>query len=166
MSFPFFHWPLPGDVTLDLSICWLMEDGCNVLDAPGGRGSGCPLALLPSCPTSNRDLWYDCSATPVCFLVIVGWLFDVGLWSGEWSGLCEMRTGEACKEHVILSKREVSKGDEALNEEWKKSTVLNLFGLRTGLDKPLLGALLAGASSLKLYRTPSTLSSLGNPLRR
>lgn len=166
MSFPFFHWALTGD-TSGLSICWWVMGDCDGLETPGGRGRGWTLALLPSSHASEWDLLYECKEAFICFLVFKHEFCDVGLWSGEWSGL-HMILGDNIWEGEpgILSWGEASKADEACNGELKRSKVLNLCGLRTGLEKPLLGALLAGKLRLKSYRTPSTLSSLENPRRR
>jgi hypothetical protein len=51
-------------------------------------------------------------------------------------------------------------------EEGKRSPEFNLRGLAAGLEKTLVGALLAGALSLKLQFPRSTFRSWENPLKK
>lgn len=160
-SFPFSHWPFVGDIH-GLSILLWMVHNSGCLWTPGGRGSGWTSMLLPSVQArelSGRDLWWECTALLLWFLVLLTGFGNVGLLSGEWSALFITLVGESWKEYWA------SEGDDGWwNGGWKRSCVLNLFGLGTGLVKPLPGALLAGTFSLN--STPSAFRSWGNHLRR
>lgn len=155
---------------------------CDGFEPPGGRGNGWRLAwLLPSrnpIELSGSDLWCEWNGTPEGFLLSWNALWNLGLCTGEWSGvhgsLAEHTWVENIwgGEYASLSESGPCGDEEPRNsrgfttEEWQRSTVLNLFGLRAGLEKPVVGALLGGSFSLSEWGTLSTFSCWWNPLRR
>ena len=165
-SFPFCHWPAT-DGTSTFETTWWLVFVCFGLTEAGGRGNGWKLALpLPSL----RETWFSGNnfgcigdGGALGFLDLKTGLLS-GLERGERSWQPANLSGEAeggedpvrsedqidCTDHTLVSWMDIA-ADE-------KSTLLNLRGLCTGLENPLLGALLAGMFNLKFKVSSEFLS--------
>lgn len=154
MSFPFCHCHFIDETSKTGEECGKKVDN-EGRGALGGRGRG----WTATSPWSGHEelsklrFEFTWAVSPLGLPDLEMTLFHVGLWSGDqsWSSPLNL-SGDASewKAVPVTSDTGISGEDQkritwdAALEEDKKSPVLILRGLCTGLDNLLLGALLAG----------------------